>query len=820
MSFLDCINTAVETGRLSQNKADQAAEEYAATRERMLKADVAPNAADYGAAHEALKEIDIRVTEKRIQRIAAMKKEKVIFDKITGAKSTTNVLASRLNSTRYDSLMDLVELTQESVAKQLAAHAALLIKKYDARFLGLHQPIENMDNVAYSAFDVHRDPAAEPLGLQIKETYALIRKMENLEGAHIPDVANYGLHMQWDRFLVGGVSEDQYVAKVLALGEGIDWKNMRYAGKAIKDENKESMLRMVYNSIISEGKNKVTPAFADNENTASNLSRRRFILFKTPDAWLAMNKEFGKGNMYQQFLADLNSASRNIALMRVLGPSPAHGKAFAERTLEKRWADDTKSMTVKDREKARVDKNNELKAFQDQYDILSHNIEYGEGNPMTQVLGTARSIAGTALLGNVGILSLSDIAYGAAFRNFYKMPVITLMPRYFHAMLTFGKFKQQMITNAMFKLSNLTTNIHDSQRYTMGLEGGRIANKLSDFNYRATLAQPITEVGQGLVQNDFAEQLARYADKPLDQVPIAELLRNLDITDEDWNVVRGNTPIAEPEVWHGMRLFGKGQFLYPRDMYTHAINDLHREAANKFLMASELISRGGSPSSSVGSRALTGGSVSPAAAYGQFLKSSAQFMAFPAGIMYNQWKFALSVPGAVNKIKRASILIAYTTAAGAMVQQLKALASGQDMLDMDPRTNPNFWLKSMVVGGAGGILGDFVWNNLATVNHPSTMPVVDAGKKAWAAFAEPVKAIKQWAFDEEYTAKPARAELEAVWGLMPKPAPYKLAMERMLYDPMLEYADPAAFQKKLDKQQANEMNTGQGTWWGAGEQPH
>jgi hypothetical protein len=39
-------------------------------------------------------------------------------------------------------------------------------------------------------------------------------------------------------------------------------------------------------------------------------------------------------------------------------------------------------------------------------------------------------------------------------------------------------------------------------------------------------------------------------------------------------------------------------------------------------------------------------------------------------------------------------------------------------------------------------------------------------------------------------------------------------MERLIYDRLLEQSDPIAYQRKIEKEQRRERETGQGMWWG------
>lgn len=805
MSFSECIQTAVDTGRLGEKKAAEAEEAY----QRHL--DGLPGQ-ENRAAMKALEEITTLKNAKRWERVNELRKQHANYTEIMAAKDVNNLIANRgpWASLNINSMMERVDRSYAAISDQIMATMDLVVGKYTSKVLGFVRPLENMDNIVRYLDGQTVEPAARILGEQTKAALDLMVKLQNLQGASIHQPDGFWVPQQHDRFAVREATQAVWVADHLVDGV-LNWDEMRYHGKEIPVDKRKEILESVWESIVTEGRNKIEAGVANNETLAARVSRQRFLHYASADSWLDMNAKYGQGNLYEQLLGLVESSARHTALMMQFGPNPKAGAEFVKRALLKRMEELGAGKSAKAYEKLKTNTEREIKAFDDQFALMNHDVDMGAGDALVQGANTVRTMVGTANLGGVGIMTLSDPFYGMWFKQMIKLPFtawIGTLPRYIDAMVRYKGFEQQLINDGI-GMENALAMIHDSQRYTMGAEGSHYAKVVSQANYRITLASRLTNVGRGIAGQDLAKALARFKDTPFEEVPFAPIMQNLGITEKDWNLVR-ETPLAETE----SRVFGKGAHLRPIDMWSHAGNQAARDAASRFLMFQEFLVRGAVPSPNIGTRTLLGGAVSPRSAYGQFMRASAQFLLFPTAVMFNHWKLAMMAPTALEKAYRLGLLAAYTTAGGAVVQQLKEKLKGNDFKPMD---TAEFWLKSAVIGGAGAILGDFIYNNLAGVNHPSTTPVGQFATKAADVVVEPLK----WAYgsmtgDDEMVAKarPGKAALEAAWGILPKPAPFRLAMERMMYDPLLEHVDPAAYGRRKAAAEQDRALHEQTAWWG------
>ena len=810
MSFLDCINTAVSTGRLSQKKADEVAGIFEEHRARNEEAGLFDAVLENKSAMDALKETTELTYNKRWERINELKTQHANYTEIMNATSLTNLLSNRgpWSSFRMDSLLKRADDTYGAVSAQIMVEMDRVAAAFNSRALGFIRPLENMDNIVRYLYDEVVEPAAKILGEQVKAGYALMAKLQNLEGAHIFENIKFRLSQVHDRFKVREAGMHTWVADHLADGI-LDWDSMRYHNKEIPVDARQGILEKVWHSIVTEGKDQVKAAQATGLSMASRVSRRRFLLYANADAWLKMNEKYGEGNVYEQLLSNVESTSRHVSLMRIFGPNPANGVEFVKRAMTERLAQLSVGKTGKQYEKLRTSLAREIKAFDDQYAIMSHSVDTGSGDTVVQTINSIRSLVGTAYTGGVAVVSLQDAFWGMATRQMLRMPVLQVIPTYIHGILHFKDMKQQLINEAI-SIETMFSMVHDSQRYTMGAEGSHFSRMVSQANYRITGAERINMIGRWAMGNDLSKEFARYRNTSFDKIPWAKDLANLGITSHDWNLVR-ETPLYEVPYYS----FGTAQRLRPIDMFEHAGNEEARAAANKFLTAQEALVKTAVPSYDLGSRAMLGGALSGRTFPGQFMKTASQLAIFPAAILFNHWKLAMSIPGAWEKSRRLGILFGYTLAGGAIVQQIKEKLKGNDMAPMD---NKEFWIKSAVMGGFGGIIGDWLYNNVAGVNHPSTTPIGQLVSNTTDLVVEPLKWAWGEAHDDEvlkHNSHPGRAALNFAAGISPKPIQFRLAAERMIYDPLLQHTDPAAYARMVAAANQKRTEKGQTAWWPA-----
>jgi len=800
MNFLECIQTAVTDKRLSENKGAEAAEAYESAKANGLAEGLSEAQAEDLAAHKALEEVTNYTQNKRWQRINEMRKMHQLHERIMNAPKPVGKVLSVL-----DDVLDETYMTSRAVQGQLMALIPEVLEKYSPKKGGLVNPIDNMDNIIREIYgESAGSPEARAMAKATMDVIDQARKMLNLEGASIPENPNYRFPQTHERGLVRQAGKTSWVEDHLRDGV-LDWDIMKYEGKSIPVDKRQEVLEKVYDAIVTEGNIKVNPGQPDNTSLASRLSRERFLYYANADAWLEMQGKYGTGNFYHQLIEHIDSTARSVALMRTFGPNTDSGRQYAERLLRRRVGD-MQAADTKQSEKLGGYLKNALDRFNNTFDILARRVNVGEGDALATNVNTFFSVTGTALLGNAVVSNLfGDLSIGMWTRGIYKMPQWHVIPAYLSAITGGKKFTQQMIDNGIV-IESFVNRAYEMQRYNVALEGAGWARTISDINYRLQGASLLTDRGRGVAGMDFQKALASVRGKKFDDIPFVAQMRNLGITEKDWELVR-DMPLYEPQYYS----FGRGKFFRPIDMYKNAATDAERAAANKFLTLQEAFVRDLVPGHSLRAKYMLGGDVSQTRFAGRILKSSMQLALFPASIMFTHWRKIAEAPRFHDRVWRAGTFFLYTTIAGALIAQTKELLKGNGPAPMD---NWDFWLRSMALGGGGAIIGDFIYDNIHSANDYYSAETPAEGQ--FNRFKKLMKSAWGEMSDPQTDHHLPKAAIDFAWGLVPKPTPYRLAMERLITDPLLEWSDPAAYQRKIQAQQEREQ-AGQGTWWGVGD---
>jgi len=802
-SFLDCIQTAVTTGRLTQEKADEASAAFDEAKKLGVAAGLTEDVAEDHAAQQALKSVTQLKFDKRWQRIKTMRVEHANYERLINAKSHTKEM---------DAISQEMQDTYHAVQGQLMAGLNSLLMKYMPRAAGLVHPIDRLDDIVRAIYGQEaKNPAVNAMAKSVIDVMEEGRKLLNLEGAAIPENPNYRLFQNHDSALVRQTGKDAWVSfhmQEIAGQPVLDWDIMQYEGKEIPVDQRLEVLNKVADTILTEGDIKLTPMTTGNSNLATRLSQQRFLYYKTPEAWLAAQDKFVSGNFYTQLIHHIDSVSRNVSLMRVYGPNPRAGKLFIERTASKRTANEVLAAPEKG-DKLRRANQNALNRFDEAYAWHSRDVDNGAGSALATSLATAQTITNNAVLGSAIISNLSDAAYGMWTRSIEKMPQVSVIPRYLHAIMNYHDFRQQMIDNGIAYESALST-LNSANRYNLELEGKFWSRQISDIQYRLTGLMGWTQVGRGTRGIELAQALHRVRDMKFDEVPFVDLMRSAGITEADWKAFR-ETPAYKAEYYN----FGSSSMLRPIDMYRAANTEAERETANKFLLLQAQLVQTGIPQPNVRTYTALGRHLPAPEPFTLFLRSMAQLAVFPASVHFTYWKKIWSAPTIGQRLWRMGTFATYATAAGAVITQIKDVLNGKKP---HPMNTKEFWIRAALNGGAGGIIGDVLYNALVMADSP--------GYRASTPLGSVLSDIKRLTVDNATRFSEGKDmhlgsdAARVAWDLFPFKLPgIKLVVERELMDRILEHSDPAAYQRALEFQRKQAREQGQGYWWAKGGQP-
>jgi hypothetical protein len=810
VNFLQCIQTAVDSGRLSEKKAAEVARAYEEAKTSAEAEGVTPDALDTTAALAALKATTQLKAAKRMQRLQEMRKAHEIHLEVQKTDKPW---------TTPDELMQRVADDFTTIQGEAMAGAGQIITTYMPQGGGLWTTVDNMDDIIHAIFQTPGkvvNDAARAMGKAATDTLEYLNQQLRHEGIFVPDNPHFRFPQTQDRDLIDGVNhgtkDENGVYKDNAWVEDSlihnDWEIMRYHGKKIEPDQRRKVLSTTFDRIITDGDIDLRPAAPDNTTLAGRLSDNRFIYYKDADSYLHMQGKYGTGNFFHQFIEQIDAKSRDLALIRTFGPNPNAMRGFLERSMQKRSAELQLDKKL-GAQKSKDEKARSLNRLDAQWDIYTRSVDTGMNNVWARWMNSARSISSSAVLGSVFISSLSDAAVGTWARQFYKMPSARLIPAYFRAMTNPKAVAKQMISDGILFESGIT-RAYENMKYMSAAEGHHIARLVSDFNYRISLAHLWTTGGKAIAGGDLERSLAAVRYMKFEEIPFSASMQALGITEKDWDLVRG-MPLHEPEYYS----FGKGEFLRPIDMMRSAATAAEREAAIKFRRFQTIFVRDAVPSPILRSQSFLGQHLPSTSLSGQLIKTANQLGLFTATVHFNHWKKMWNAP----KQDRLSLMarwFAYTTASGAMITILKDVINGKEpaVERMVPgaKGSLDFWSRAMLNGGGGAIVGDLVYGLIQRNPYSGERPF----EAQWRRMKTVAGETYDWATGEEDT-KALSSSIAFVDGLIPKPWMVKLLWEREVSDRLLEETDPAAYARKISYQRKMAQENGQETFYGVGE---
>lgn len=556
-------------------------------------------------------------------------------------------------------------------------------------------------------------------------------------------------------------------------------------------------LREVYDGIITRGWDDRDPSLSVGGKALYNQrAEHRVLHFKSGSDWIDYNAEFGTADPFSALMNGLNGLARDVALMRVLGPSPRAGLEFATQTAKKRaeMAGDVKLS-------ARIDTQGKVSKT-----MLAH--ASGSAN-VPERIGIARFFSGTRAvlssiqLGSAFISSVSDVATITGAAQHLGMSASGVLGKSVKLMASHAT--RETAARMGYVAATLADAGGGSARYFGQMFGTGIPERMAGFTLRATGLTFVTDMRKIAFQMEFSGFMAENAARDFTSIdaPLRQMFERRGITARDWDLLRDPaTHFVEP---------GGANFISP--LYwleaQTAVSRVEAEGlAMRLQMAVQEQLEFAIPTASLEGRAMLQGETAPGTFAGELLRSSASYKSFAMSLMLNQYRRYASLPGPWDKAKYAAKMSVMMFAMGALAVQLKELAKGNDPRPMD---NGKFAMASLFQGGGLGIFGDFFNAESSRVGGGIAETLAGPVVGAIGDVIKPIASNITRAINGEDTmvgrdvANTVRRNtpfLSSAWYL-------RTAYSRLFVDELQAFLDPQADQifRRQAKQQARDYGT-------------
>jgi hypothetical protein len=508
-------------------------------------------------------------------------------------------------------------------------------------------------------------------------------------------------------------------------------------GSRMSDEGVGDFLRYAYDSIITDGQNKVELGKGNPGAglTANRQSAHRQIFFKDADSYLAYQGDYGEKSLWSTLTGHVGTISRDIALNEVLGPNAEQTfKYFNDRTLLDEMRQEP---TAKSKIQTAAKFNEAL------YDSVAGKT--GVVNQKIADFGQSfRNWEVATKLGKVVLTALGDEAGMSATAFANKIPWSEVFVREFKYLNPANGEDRSIAAHASLGLNGIIGGLNRFGSEDLNLSNGVGAlAKIREFT--AKLATGVLHASGAEAMWDgrrrgLGSVLMSYLGKTVSEVEhFADInqadhgiLANKGVTENDWQVWKA----AEPEDWgmkHGV-LTPKAVQSIPDEAIAHLGDpDALRRHASTMLLGHVLEEIGmGVMDTGVRERTAMRFGTQAGTKAGELIRSMLLFKGFSASMMMKHWARASDMPTASAKGMYAARLLVTGTIMGAVATQLRNLAAGKNPQNV---AEPQFWGEATLRGGGLGFYGDFLYSE--ATSHDTTLipalmgPLATESESAW-----------------------------------------------------------------------------------------
>ncbi len=809
MSFRNCMNGKIRAGLADKDRGKEVLDLFdeieAEARTRM-----GPEEAARFAGDEAMRQIKFQAADKkRLMALSAavhgrIEKDIKLYRDGSGQENLPRAAEALLDGDDWAPYGNVAVRRREVLG---AAHSMMdnVLATFRRRLSGQVREPARLNNMVRELYGENSgDGAARELSQAWTEAAEYLRQRFNRSGGKIPRREDWGLPQMHDTIKVRKASFDDWRASlVLDRARMID----EATGQPITRERLEIALRDVYETIATDGGNKLTPSGrAVGRSLANKRLDHRFLVFKSADDWLAYNEQFGMAEPFSAMMGHLDSMSRDISLMEIMGPNPNATKVWLEQSLTK----DAKLRQAKDPDGGHINRaNKSINRINAMYRQVTGETSSPVDSKLSNVLVGTRQFLVSAQLGAAFLSALSDLSFQRQAAKYSGIPQTKVLGQLLKQFSPGRMEDKKLAVRLGLIAENWSQRALAQSRYTGDAAFGEIGGRLSDFVMRASLLSPWTQAGRHAFGMEFLGMMADRAGDSFDVLPdvVQKTFRNYGIGAGAWDKIRTTELLDQ----NGATFFDPARLRVREDLFAGEGDRLATQVMEMVLSETEFAV----PSTSLRGRVALTGDTQPGTIGGEIMRSFAMYKSFAATIFFTHIRRGVQMDGLGKKGVYFGELMIATTLMGALALQAKQVTQGKDPR---PMTDAAFWGAATIQGGGLGIFGDFLYSseNRFGGGAASTIsgPVSGVGQDILALTFGNISELVQGEdpklgrdvvnFAKRYTPG------GSLWYS-------RLAYERMVLDQLQEKVDPKAGRAFRAKEKKMKREFGQKYWWAPGE---
>jgi len=597
-----------------------------------------------------------------------------------------------------------------------------LWKSVKGNFFGLFESPEGVRDLVKEIYGEDSGNAVAKVGAEawFKVTDSL-RDRANAAGQRIGELEDWHLPQAHSQERVAAAGLDKWAGDILPLLDRNKYLNAD--GIRMSDQQMlERVLPSAFDSIITDGVNKMEPGSTGYGVVANRNAGHRSLFFKDSESFLNYQGQYGDRSLWPTLTGHINRLSRDIGLLETLGPNARETfNYFNDRTR-------LDELRMYPEAAAKVSEKHSFN--QSLYDYVSGNQKV-VNQKIADGFQAFRNFEVATKLGQVVITALGDEAGMASTAFANRVPWTDSLMRELKYLNPANAEDRATAMHAGLGLNGMIGGLNRFGSEDFGGEGASTAAKANQFTGRlanwvlhASGAEAMWDARRQALGSVLMSYLGKITREVENFSDINEtdhgVLARKGVTENDWAVWKK----AEPEDWgmqHGV-LTPKSVWSVP-DTELAPLGDptaLKRHAATMLL--SHVLEETGMGVMDSGARertSLTFGT--QRGSYGGELTRSAMlFKGFAASMMMKHWGRAGTMESGADRFNYVARLITVGTIAAAAANQLRALAAGKNPENM---ADPRFWGSAVLRGGGLGFYGDFLYAEL-TQHDTSLVPAL------------------------------------------------------------------------------------------------
>ena len=453
-------------------------------------------------------------------------------------------------------------------------------------------------------------------------------------------------------------------------------------GKRTKISDKEwaKILKLIKNTIGSEGTSKIeidkVSPFA-RKALAEQGSFHRYLHFKDSSARIAFESKYGYMEPFQGIINYLEQSSKDLALLKRLGPDPDAAMRMRRNAIIEATGDKSAG-----------------KWIQHTFDqITGRNIDPGH-NTVAALMKNLTVLQVGAKLATASITALTDSAPTLVTAVMNDMPATRVVMKYFTnlARLPSAGKRLEFAREMMITSRHAVDHASVLNRYA-DVSGVNRATRLADTTLRVTGLNYVTEMGRATFGLEYLRAMHKsFADPELAKKLTRRLSERYGFTAKEIAQIQNSTRLKKWDV----------EYIDPR-----AIDDQDLQA--KFVGAMREETNHAIPEAGAKTRsAITLGTKSNTVV-GELIRGMGQFLSFPTSMVMTHFARARHLGGWKYPAYMGTLAVT-GYAMGLAITQAKSIIAGQDLRSLD-RFNTH--RDALIQGGTLGIIGDILLRDLS-----------------------------------------------------------------------------------------------------------